>query len=342
MPKFINIDSFLPCRFERIGILKGKRWYFDKQNRQMALFKPRRFEYGDKKIFCANHYGEVVAYILAKESEIPVCRAELAHLSRYYSNIHKERNNGTSEEKDGCITYNVLRSDEELEHGRSIIEYFILSKRSEYERLTENDLVHYADDNLEVILFSIEERTRSFYADIPGISSDYIEIKVKSNRRDAIRMMVYDCLYGNNDRHDENWAMRRGKSDISLYPLYDNERVLGLYENENLVKNALEKETVESVSEEVLFSRMRVPGEKNKFSNYKDVLMYLIKNYREETFEVLNNSLQINTPQRVRQYLGSCERLPEEYVNFGSLMYESRYNFAKQLCNKKRLEFKER
>ena len=89
MFEFRNIDGFKPYKFEKVGELKGKRWYIDSKKRKKGLFKPKRPEFKDHKVFCANHYGEFVGSVLASETGIPACKAELAHLSKYYANIHK-------------------------------------------------------------------------------------------------------------------------------------------------------------------------------------------------------------------------------------------------------------
>ncbi len=341
MFSFTNIDRYIPERFERMGMLKGKRWYHDLSKNKRGLFKPKRFEHGNRKVFCANHYGEFLGYVLALESDVPACEVNLAHLSKYYPNIHKERNGGTPIEKDGCITYKTLEDSENLDHGKSVIESFIMENPDLYHKLTENESRRvYESDNIEIVLAAIEARIRKFYklnSDTIDCSQEHIEEKIKSSKFDAIRMMVYDCLYGNNDRHDENWAMKVG-DDIGMYPLYDNERVLGLYENQNFIENAVKSADIEEISEKQLFSRMRVPGEKKEYSSYKDVLQYLIEKYPKETILALQKPLAINTPKRINSYLKNCERLPQCYVDFGTTMYKLRYNFAKELYMNKNLE----
>lgn len=329
-----NIDVFTPRNFERMGMLKGKRWYESAGG--LGLFKPQRNEFGDKKVFCGNHYGEVIGYILSIGSTVRVCKAELACLSKYYPNIHKERNHGTPIEKVGCITYSQLERNQELEHGKIIIDNFTYSNKDYYNELTKDDKKFSDDsnDNLEVILASIEYRTREFYRSQRDCQQNCIEKQVKENRYRAIQMIVYDCLYGNNDRHDENWAMVKdcyGKN-ISMYPLYDNERIFGLYENQNTIEKALKNNNVEEISENILFSRMRVPGEKKKHSSYKDVLQYMMYNYAEDTKKAINELLNVNPPEKIKMYLEFCEGLPSCYVEFGLKMFEIRYEFAKKLC----------
>lgn len=338
MFKFRNIDNFVPGRFERIGMLKGKRWYLNSENNELGLFKPQRFEFGNRKVFCANHYGEVVGHAIACNGGIASCPAELAHLSKYYSNIHKERNKGTPIEKNGCITYNILSKNSSLEPGQMVISYFELHHSEEFNKLTRQDIRNSEKyDNIEVILASIEARTREYYSHDPSSSETYIKYKINENKKRMLETIIYDCLYGNNDRHDENWSMEKKNdgSDISIYYLYDNERVLGLYQNQDEIETALSTDSVERYSENVLFSRMKVPGETKKHSTYKDVLIYLLKHYELETQSIINQLTERNTPEKISAILEGCEGLPECYKKFASQMYQIRYDFAKSLCIKK-------
>lgn len=56
-----------------------------------------------------------------------------------------------------------------------------------------------------------------------------------------IRMLIFDCLIGNNDRHDENWGFLydRNKRVFALAPIYDNASCLTSGENEERVQELL-------------------------------------------------------------------------------------------------------
>lgn len=355
---FRNIDSFQPKKFERVGMLKGKRWYSEQSKDQkttMVLFKPKRYEFKDKKVFCGNHYGEFVGYLLAENSSTPACPVELAKLSKYYEHIFKEKNGGRPEEKEGCISYSLLTRDESLEPGNVVIDIFRSREPEKFNRITKRENSRSIDeDNLELFLASVESRTKCFYDDyynkykdlLPQIykdfgetiSDDYIQSKIAENRRLALQTIVYDCLYGNNDRHTENWSMvtkyKSDRADMELYPLYDNERVLGLYENQHTIEEALEKNNTESTSENILFSRMSVPNETKKRSTYKDVLQYLMEHYPEEIKPILQEQLEKNTPAKINEILSSCSGLPSCYIEFGNIMYRFRYDFGKKLLER--------
>ena len=355
---FRNIDSFQPKKFERVGMLKGKRWYLkdSKYNKpELGLFKPKRYEFKDKKVFCANHYGEFIGYLLAHNSSTPACPVELAKLTKYYENIFKERNGGTPEEKKGCISYSLLTPDESLEAGNVVIDIFRCREKEKFDKITKNEKsFSYDEDNLELFLASVESRTQTFYEDyykryknqLPpihqkfgeNISEEYIKNKIDENRKLALQTIVYDCLYGNNDRHIENWSMvtkyKFNRADMELYPLYDNERVLGLYENQHVIENALKNNDVENISDKILYSRMKVPMETKRTSTYKDVLQYLMEHYPEEVSPILKLHLEKNTPAKINEFLTSCEGLPSCYVDFGNIMYRGRYDFATKLLER--------
>ena len=331
MFEFRNIDGFIPYKFEKVGELKGKRWYIDSKKRKKGLFKPKRPEFKDKKVFCANHYGEFVGSVLARLADIPTCKAELAHLSQYYENIHKEINHGTPEEKDGCIIYSQLEREDTLEAGKIIIERFKARYRESYERIIKDDKCKGdVNDNVELVFASSISQVADFYR-MKGIySEEFIQAKIQQTRKRIIEMIVYDCLYGNYDRHDENWSMHiKGNENIDLYPLYDNERVLGLYENQSFIEDTLRNQEVEKKTDENFFSRMHVPGETKKNSTYKEMLEYLMNTYPQETREILQKQLSRHTAESIRKLLEECEGLPSVYVDFATQMYTYRNAFAK-------------
>ncbi len=331
MFEFRNIDGFIPYKFEKVGELKGKRWYIDSKERKTGLFKPKRPEFKDHKVFCANHYGEFVGSVLARETDIPACKAELAHLSKYYANIHKERNHATPEEKDGCIIYSQLEKGDTLEPGILTIEKFRYMHKESYDEIIKDDK-HKGDanDNVELVFASIISRVEDCYRKKEIYSEEFIQAKIQQTRKRIIEMIVYDCLYGNYDRHDENWSMHiKGNENIDLYPLYDNERVLGLYENQSFIEDTLRNQEVEKKTDENFFSRMHVPGETKKNSTYKEMLEYLMNTYPQETREILQKQLSRHTAESIRKLLEECEGLPSVYVDFATQMYTYRNAFAK-------------
>ena len=257
MFNFRNIDRFIPHYFEKVGILKGKRWYIDTKTFQRGLFKPQRQEPGNKDVFCGNHYGEVIGSALADNAGIPTCKAELAHLSKYYPNIHKERHHGTPIEKDGGIIYSQLNQNDILEAGKVTIERFQEKNEDRYREIIKDERKKPdINNNIELVLSAVAFRVEDFYRTTGNYSEEFIQSKIEQTRKRIIEMVVYDCLYGNYDRHDENWSMHiKANQDIDLYPLYDNEKVLGLYESQDFIEKALKSENMENITEETDFEK---------------------------------------------------------------------------------------
>ena len=148
-------------------------------------------------------------------------------------------------------------------------------------------------------------------------------------------MVVYDCAFGNNDRHDENWSIARDVStnNLRLYPAYDNERVLGLYENQDLIKNSVDKNNVQDVSKSLLTSRIGIPGHPEKVT-YDIMLQYLSEHYPEETLEFMTGIVQNVSEEDISSILSNLEGLPSEYIEFGTSTYSDRKKTMEKLIDK--------
>ena len=324
MYSFRNIDNYIPREYEKVGALKDKLWFEDPKTidsetgkRVRGLFKPRRKEaYRSYDLFCGNHYGEVAAYVLAQKISMPSCRSELV-------DVHTEKNKytrGNIKYKKGAVVYSRLREREELISGKIITEGLKMNEPEEYERISQDprcNLNESNNNNIEIILASIEYTMKK-----AGIS----EQRITEAKERMIQMSIFDCAFGNNDRHDENWSMSfiaKDRSTLGIYPAYDNERVLGLYENLDLISHAVNSDKVPEISEEVLTSRIGIPGKPEKV-RYYELLEYLASHYPEETQKYIQAILDNVTSKDVLEMLSEMEELPPEYIEFGTLMFSER------------------
>ncbi len=331
MYSFRDIDSFTPLYYEKQGMLKFKLWMENKHNfikslsrYERGLFKPRRKEYGRSlDLFCGNHYGETVGSILADKIKMPACKSELVK-------VHTEKNkytNGVIKLKEGCISYSELHRNETLIPGNILIERFKSIDPRRYYSLSDIPISSdRSNNNIEVILAAIETTLRNEH--IP-------EEKIKDTKRKMIQMVIYDCAFGNNDRHDENWSFARNftTNEIRLYPAYDNERVLGLYENHQFVSAATEKNIVKETSDTFLRSRMGYPG-RDENVPYEDMLRYLSERYPEESLEFMRTIVDNVKEDDIRSILSDLEGLLPEYIEFGVQAYSYRRETMQQLINK--------
>ena len=52
--------------------------------------------------------------------------------------------------------------------------------------------------------------------------------------------MIFDALVGEQDRHEENWGIKKFENKYEISPLYDNgDSLLANFKNEDFAKNII-------------------------------------------------------------------------------------------------------
>lgn len=110
------------------------------------------------------------------------------------------------------------------------------------------------------------------------------------------QMLIFDCIIGNNDRHDENWGILYGSAleKVKLSPIYDNASCLTYGDDETKV---LELLTNENKFEKYINSS-KPPNlylNENDGTHYKhfEIIKYLIKE-EPETIELIRDMVKID------------------------------------------------
>ncbi|PUV26294.1 HipA domain-containing protein [Sphingobacterium athyrii] len=113
--------------------------------------------------------------------------------------------------------------------------------------------------------------------------------------KDIVRMITFDAIAGNNDRHFYNWAVitsiRKNSSLPRLAPIYDSARGLTWnWSEENLIKYvAQEKNNGKKIARYIKEACPRISTEGNFNINHFD-LIFFIKNFRNsEYLEIIND-----------------------------------------------------
>lgn len=95
-----------------------------------------------------------------------------------------------------------------------------------------------------------------------------------------IRIMVFDALVGEQDRHEENWGIRKIENKYEISPLYDNgDSLLTNFKNDDFAKKYYEG--TRNFDNYIKNSKTLVYKEDNK-TKYKhfELIEYLNENYR--------------------------------------------------------------
>lgn len=95
-----------------------------------------------------------------------------------------------------------------------------------------------------------------------------------------LEMLIFDCLIGNNDRHDENWGLLYGATikKLRLAPIYDNASCLTSGETEEKVEQLLknEKTLIQFINNSKPPNLYLTPYDDKHYKHF-EIMEYLIK-----------------------------------------------------------------
>lgn len=345
-PKYRFIDANSPKFIKQgsvtLGDIQGKIYVrrrvtegYSDTDPVRGVFKPMHESFKKRKnkrtYRFANHYGEFIGYKIAEKIGIPACKVELARKS------FQNKYSGKMQEVEGCISYIHKADDEDVIYAITMLEEYrreVLDKKGE--RTTSSD-----NNNFEVIMGAVEYylKTKAHHSD-----SEINEVKAQ-----IIEMTVFDCVFGNSDRSDDNWALiyrsnlsGNGKANkLELYPMYDDERILGLMEREDNVQGMLEnKKAIQDYSDKVLNSRLGFPPER-QMVHYADMIQYLLKEYPGWTRRALEKVFQFKEKD-LDEILDNCEGLEDSYKQFAKEIYTQRMTRVREILAKHYMEQTER
>lgn len=187
---------------------------------------------------------------------------------------------GIRDSRLGSMSYLINQDNEELIEGMDIIgKYYIDYDRSKlYDRKKEE---YYS---LEVILKSLEEY---------NLNNEFLKV------------IIFDYLIGNTDRHQNNWAILKRDEKIKLSPLYDNGSSLCCYVSEEQVTGYLSKDfqKFRSLVDTKSRSRIRINKKVKKEPTHLEVLRYIREKYYEETLGSVEFIISNITESKIKQIL---------------------------------------
>ena len=214
-----------------------------------------------KDVGTTDHVSECIAFHLAQLLGLPCAKFEL----------------GIYMEREGSMSYNII------EHTKqTLIEgiYFITLSYPMYDSEQFIDMETKHKYSIEMIEKSIK----------PFVSEN-----------DFLKMLIFDFLIGNSDRHQSNWAIVLEENKMKWSPLYDNSSSLCAYIPEEQINSYLGKDKnrwralVDTKSKSLI--RCTVFDEKRP--THLTVLKYLKENYYKETYEFSEKIVAVMTEKQI-------------------------------------------
>lgn len=186
---------------------------------------------------------------------------------------------GTYKSRIGSMSYLINKIDEILIEG-----IYLISRN--YPSYNPNTMY----DNLKEEYYSLEM-----------ILNSLSEYKFKDK---FLKIVIFDFLIGNSDRHQNNWAVLSDKSNIAICPIYDNGSSLCCYIDEEAIDDFLGKDKVrfESIVKSKSRSRIRINKKTKKEPTHIEVIQYIKEHYYESVFnliETINLKLNENSIDRI-------------------------------------------
>ncbi len=176
---------------------------------------------------------------------------------------------GTYHGETGCLSYNILGKNKVMSEG---ISYIVLNYKN-YDSEKERDLDSGKYYCLEMVLQSLNSN----------------ELK-----NHFLKVMIFDFIIGNSDRHSNNWAIIKNSISESFAPVYDNGSSLCSFIKESQIDGYLRSNDAMrffSLVDTKSRTLVRIDGSKKSIPTHKAVLQYLHDNYYDETNEFVNKAL---------------------------------------------------
>lgn len=179
----------------------------------------------------------------------------------------------------GSMSYLINTEKEILIEGISLIN----SKYPTYNPRTMYDYLKDEYYSLEMILNSI---------------NDYNLVD------DFLKIMIFDFLIGNTDRHQNNWAVISINDNIRMCPLYDNGSSLCCYLEDEKIDSYLgnDKMKFNSLVNTKSKSRVRLDKKNKKETTHLEIVKYICRHYYSSVIELVN-TININLTEDIIEKL---------------------------------------
>lgn len=270
-----NFDDWNKYEGPNEGSGRSEKIWLEKDGK-IGLFKfPKKYIENGKETgeLSRDYLSEKIATIIAEKIEIKTAKVDI----------------GTRNGRIGCMSYNICESSEILVEGINFI-------TSVYPNYDQNKL--YDSENERYYgLNMIEESIKSVFKEIP---------------EELYKMIIFDFIIGNSDRHHSNWAMKftiKGNYlKYSFSPLYDNGSSLCSFIKEKDIDNFIntnDKMRVESLINSSSRSKIRINEKIKKEPTQLELITFLKKSRKDVIIEYVNYVKKKLTPECINDIIES-------------------------------------
>ena len=152
-------------------------------------------------------------------------------------------------------------------------------------------------------------------------------IKPYGLKNDFFKVVIFDYIIGNSDRHHSNWGVLESDSTIRFCPVYDNGSSLCCYVKESdIISKINDNQWFNSIVVSKSRSIIRLDKIKKAKPTHREVVQYLSDNYYKETVDFV-----INIKEKLNDEVIST--LIETYSY--NILTEERKSFLKRYLSKK-------
>lgn len=130
-------------------------------------------------------------------------------------------------------------------------------------------------------------------------------------REHFFKIIIFDFIIGNSDRHSNNWAIIKKSKKESFAPVYDNGSSLCALIKENEIHDYLvNKDKLKFISLVDTSSRtlIRIDGNNKKIPTHKEVIKYLHDNYYNETHEFVDFIIKKLNENKIENILDNVKK----------------------------------
>lgn len=257
MIKLRNYDNWKEWEGASEGSGRSEKIWLCNEKGEKGIFKfPKTV---DRKTLLPNStefISEHLAYLIAEKLNLKSAQIEI----------------GYRDGRIGCMSKSFLKENQVLEHG---VEFITLT---------------YPNFDIDKLF---DPETKTFY------SYDMIYNSMNNVYKDTnvmetfiyqfVRMMIFDMLIGNTDRHQQNWGIVKNSENefVSMSPLYDNGSSLCAYVPNRAIKSYLgnDEQRLKSLTDSKSTSRIRIDKDIKKEPKHSEVVKFLCEKYKEISLE---------------------------------------------------------